>query len=135
MAINYPDYLWLSCGSINGIKTNLLNPLINKPVVLFPDKGCYTIWSEKANQLNKQGYNLKVSQLIEDLTIEKGLDLADLFNNATKVKTDNDNHKEIAPKCTNNIESSNEIYYTNGNPVKVTPELQYLIDKLGLENE
>ena len=136
MAINYPNYLWLSCGSINGIKTTLLKPIKNKRVVLFPDKGCFEKWQEQTVLLNNLGYNLKVSPLLEGLNIDKGLDLADLFDNSTGENPSKDNsNKGVALKCNNSVAQQKIIYDTNGNPVTLTPELDYLITKLDLENE
>ena len=144
MAINYPKYLWLSCGSINGIKTTLFNPIINKRVVLFPDKECFELWAEKAISLNKNGFNLQVSSLIEGLNIAKGLDIADLFNDYIgSILENNTCNKDIATDCNTKVAVScnkvvaqeKPIYDVNGYPVKMTPELNYLIEKLGLENE
>ena len=128
MAINYPKYLWLSCGSLNGIKTTLFTPIKNKRVVLFPDKECFDLWTEKATTLNKDGFNIQVSSLIEGLNIKKGLDLADLFTpSIDNTHENNTSNNEVVKEKT--------IYDTNGNQVKLTPELKYLIVKLGLENE
>lgn len=136
MAINYPDYLWLACGSVNGIKPTLLNSIKNKRVALFPDKECYSNWKEKAIQLNSNGYNLLVSELIEELNIKKGLDLADLFDSTPIIDTEIDiTNSTVAIASNNTVATVKTIYDTNGNPINVSPALQYFIDKFQLENE
>jgi hypothetical protein len=113
-----------------------LKPIKNKRVVLFPDKGCFEKWQEQTVLLNNLGYNLKVSPLVEGLNIDKGLDLADLFDNSTGENPSKDNsNKGVALKCNNSVAQQKIIYDTNGNPVTLTPELDYLITKLDLENE
>ena len=54
-------------------------PLKEKKIVAYPDKGCYEDWNKMASILNKVGYNINISSLVENLNIEKGADVADLF--------------------------------------------------------
>lgn len=79
MSIVYPNYIWLSCGSISGIKLSLLLPIKDREIVVYPDKSCYDKWKLEAKDLNKHGFNIIVSKLLEGIDIENGADLVDLF--------------------------------------------------------
>ncbi len=79
MSIIYPKYVWLACGSKEGIKLSLLLPIKNIAIVLFPDKSCFEFWKNKALELNVFGFNIATSKLLEGLNLEKGGDLVDLL--------------------------------------------------------
>jgi hypothetical protein len=80
MSIKEPRLTWMACGSLNGFKVEYLAPLRLRKIFGFPDKGCFGIWSETADKLNDQGFNIEVSDLIENsITLSNGDDLADLY--------------------------------------------------------
>ena len=80
MSLEMPQYSWLSVNGLNGFKNSMLTPLKGKKVVAFPDKGCYAKWHNTANELNNnEGYNIRVSNQLENLTQNNGDDLADIF--------------------------------------------------------
>ena len=79
MSLELPEYLWLSVNGKGGFKESMLKPLKEKKIVAYPDKGCYEDWNKMASILNKVGYNINISSLVENLNIEKGADVADLF--------------------------------------------------------
>lgn len=69
-------YIWLSCGSKNGLNDKKCEVLKNRSVTLFPDLGCYNEWKALANK-----YNFSVSDILEkkanDTDRVNGYDLAD----------------------------------------------------------
>lgn len=79
MSLELPEYTWLSVNGKGGFKESMLKPLKDKKIVAYPDKGCYKDWNEMASKLNKVGYNINMSSLVENLDIEKGADIADVF--------------------------------------------------------
>ena len=79
MSIYLPQFIWMATGSKQNLKRELLNPIKKRKIVLYPDKGEFENWSNKANELNKEGFNISVSELIEKTAYEKGFDLADLY--------------------------------------------------------
>lgn len=80
MSLELPQYSWLSVNGLNGFKNSMLTPLKGKKVVAFPDKGCYAKWHKTANELNNnEGYNIKVSNQLENLIQNNGDDMADIF--------------------------------------------------------
>lgn len=132
MAIEYPKYLWLSCGSVNGIKETMLLVVKNKTVVLFPDKACYSKWEVVAERLNSKGFNISVSTIVELSNAVSGADLADLF------LSEDISNNTVADVSNNTVLQkpiSKHIYDSYGNLIEVTPDLQYFIDKFDLVNE
>jgi hypothetical protein len=86
MSIFIPDFIWIATGSKQNLKFDLLKPIKKRNIVLFPDKGEYSNWLIKANELNKLGFKIAVSELIEQTDFENGFDLADYYFNL-KVKS------------------------------------------------
>lgn len=81
MSIFMPDFIWLATGSKQNLKFDLLKPIKKRNIVLFPDKGEYASWLNTANELNKIGFKIAVSELIEQKDFENGYDLADYYFN------------------------------------------------------
>lgn len=79
MSLFIPDFIWLATGSKQNLKLELLEPIKKRNIVLFPDKGEFENWSRKANELNKQGFAISVSNLIEQTDNKNGFDLADYY--------------------------------------------------------
>ena len=79
MSLELPEYKWLSVNGKGGFKESMLKSLKEKKIVAYPDKGCYKDWNEMASKLNEKGYNIHISSLVENLDIENGSDIADVF--------------------------------------------------------
>ena len=60
-------------------------------VIAFPDKGGYEKWRSTADNLNRVGFDIRVSKLLENKGYETGWDLVDVINNELK----NSARKEI----------------------------------------
>jgi hypothetical protein len=71
-------YLWLACGSKNGLGDAKVAAIRNRPVTLFPDLGAYDEW-----KLLAEKYSFNISDILERHASEeerkKGLDLADFL--------------------------------------------------------
>ena len=79
MSLFVPDYIWIATGSKQNLKFELLKPIKKRKIVLFPDKGEYFNWLNKATELNAIGFKIAVSELIEQTEFENGFDLADYY--------------------------------------------------------
>lgn len=79
MSVFIPDYIWIATGSKQNLKFDLLKPIKKRNIVLFPDKGEYFNWLNKATELNAIGFKIAVSELIEQTDFENGFDLADYY--------------------------------------------------------
>lgn len=79
MSFLAPEMLWMATGSKQNLKKELMKPIKGREVILFPDKGEYSIWVEKTKQLEKDGHRIAVSNLVEKMKGNKGTDLADLY--------------------------------------------------------
>jgi hypothetical protein len=82
-SIYLPQFIWLSCGNLNGLNIEKLKVLQGRKVCLFPDLNAYDNWSKKMKEFEKElpGTSFKVSDLLErkatDAEKAKGLDIAD----------------------------------------------------------
>lgn len=79
MSILKPQHFWLSTGSKQGFKKELLEPLKKYNIVAFPDKGEYSDWLNKANLMNKTGFKISINEELEKTNYDNGTDLADIF--------------------------------------------------------
>lgn len=79
MSLLLPNYIWLATGSKSNLKEDLLKPIKNRNLVVFPDKSEYLEWKEKTNYLKINGYKIRCSNLIESKNVNRGYDLADYY--------------------------------------------------------
>lgn len=79
MSLFKPEYIWLATGSKNGFKYEYLKVLRNRNLTAFPDKSEYSDWLTKADELNKLGFNITVSEYLENTNLPSGTDLADAY--------------------------------------------------------
>jgi hypothetical protein len=79
MSIEFPQYTWMSTGSLQGFKHEYVAPLSGKAVTSFPDKGGYNKWKETADALNNKGFSIEVSKLLEKKEYKDGWDLVDVI--------------------------------------------------------
>ena len=84
MSIEFPQYTWMSTGSLQGFKYEYLAPLKGTAIIAFPDKGGYVQWQKTADILNDKGFDIKVSQFLENKEYKDGWDLVDILNYESK---------------------------------------------------
>ena len=68
----FPDYIWLSCGGLQMFKPELLAPLVNHKIMIFPDTDetgeAFKAWSDITQQTAKLypfQYPLRISSILE----------------------------------------------------------------------
>lgn len=83
MSIIIPSNLWLATGSKSGFKEELLKPIKNYKIIAYPDKSEFNSWNKRAEELIKKGYRIRCSNLLENLTVDNGYDLADYLMKRT----------------------------------------------------
>lgn len=83
MSIIAPEYTWLATGGLSNLKIEKLEPISNRQIVLYPDKGAYNRWDKIAKQARKKHFKIQTSDLLERTNIEDGADIADLYLNET----------------------------------------------------
>jgi len=83
-SVFFPDYVWLGCGSKEGLNADKCKVLKGRKVILFPDLNGYDLWSKRAAALSDIA-DFTVSDLLEKKASEdeklSGLDLADYLIN------------------------------------------------------
>jgi Domain of unknown function (DUF6371)/Zinc beta-ribbon finger, putative len=85
MSVLNPSILWLATGSKTNLKEQLLKPIKHFNIVAYPDKTEYIDWNNKIANLQKKGFKIRCSDLLEQKNLEEGDDLVDLllkYNNA-----------------------------------------------------
>lgn len=92
MSLFIPEYLWMATGSKQNLKLQLLEPIKKENIVVYPDKGEFEDWNKKVIELQKLGFKIKCSSIVENSEFETGTDLADIYfaikNNASKNKVE-----------------------------------------------
>ncbi|TVZ49881.1 DUF6371 domain-containing protein [Olleya sp. Hel_I_94] len=128
MSIYKPEYLWLATGCESGFKYDYLKDIKNYKIIAFPDKSEYNKWLDKSLALNDIGFNISVSDYVENLDCVKGTDLADVF--LKQVKEREEGFKGYSSKS----ESKNETKIIKSNTdltvsklIKTNPNLIELI--------
>ncbi len=79
-SIAFPEFIWMATGGLKNLKRDMVRPLANRKVILFPDAGCYNTWNETVADLPPN-----IQYLISDLVEKKstaeekrdGWDIAD----------------------------------------------------------
>lgn len=72
-----PQFNWLAIGGASYLNNVYrIKPLEGKDIILFPDKGQYKAWSQKAKDYDHLA-NFKVSDLLERMNADDGSDLVD----------------------------------------------------------
>lgn len=80
MRVLFDHFIWLATGSEGNLKYELLKPIKNREIILYPDKGkAFTSWSKKANELNNKGFKITVSKILEESDLQDGSDLVDYY--------------------------------------------------------
>jgi hypothetical protein len=79
MSVFKPEYVWLSTGSKQGFKYEMLKLIKSYKIIAFPDKSEYNDWLNKAIELNLVGFKIVVNDWLEHTDYEVGTDLADVY--------------------------------------------------------
>ena len=79
LSIEAPDFLWLATGSKGNLKEELLRPIKSRNIILHPDKGEFQDWQKVVIQLRAKGYKIAISDLLEQMELKQGYDLADYY--------------------------------------------------------
>ena len=92
MNLFIPEYLWMATGSKQNLKLQLLEPIKNENIFVYPDKGEFADWNKRVIELQKLGFKIKCSSIVENSEFETGTDLADIYfamkNNTSKNKVE-----------------------------------------------
>lgn len=103
MSLVDTNYLWLATGGKGNFKYDILQPLAGKKVTAFPDVG-ETLWNEVSNRLNEAGFNITISDALENKEFPNGYDLADIvLQQLAEVSK-----KVVYPTCRKNPLSENQ---------------------------
>ncbi|WCT13509.1 DUF6371 domain-containing protein [Mucilaginibacter jinjuensis] len=80
-----PQFIWLACGSLNGLNPIKCRILRGRQIMLFPDVNAYALWQKQARLMQQMlpGSTITVSPVLEELATDQdrqnGVDLADVL--------------------------------------------------------
>jgi hypothetical protein len=81
----FPEFVWLGCNSKTWLKSERLEKLDGRQIILYPDADGFELWQSIALDAQRQGATVKVSNLIETFATDEqranGYDLADYLIN------------------------------------------------------
>ncbi len=79
----FTEFVWMAIGGKSYLNAERLADLRNRKIVLFPDLNAYDDWTNRANAMKADGFDINVSSLLEnnatDEQRQQGLDLADFL--------------------------------------------------------
>lgn len=79
-ALCYPQFVWVACLSKMWLNSAVsCEPIKNRKILLFPDRDGVEVWKAKAHELTAAGYDVGVSDVMEQYPGEGGDDLADII--------------------------------------------------------
>ncbi|WP_034061489.1 DUF6371 domain-containing protein [Lacinutrix jangbogonensis] len=78
MSIIYPSNIWMATGSKSNFKEELLTPIKHRKIIVYPDKSEFDKWNTVSLELEKKGYNIECSRMLEESSLKDGGDLVDL---------------------------------------------------------
>jgi hypothetical protein len=95
MAGIFNQYLWIATGGLSQINVVRMKPFKPFKIVFYPDLGAFNSWLKNAEELNKEGYQIHVSNLLErnatTMDKQQGFDIADYYiKNRIDISTDSD---------------------------------------------
>ncbi|GAB2554312.1 DUF6371 domain-containing protein [Spirosoma areae] len=88
----FPDFVWMAVGALSYLKADRVAALKGRSIMLFPDLSAdgsaFARWSRIADELNRRGFTISVSTLLEENATQeqraKGYDLADFLLDSDK---------------------------------------------------
>ena len=97
----YPEYLWLATGGRSQLSIDKFQVLRGRTVIMFPDTDTddktYSLWCEKAKELEGMGCTVTVSDLLEQMATDEdrasGLDIADYLIHQLKATVPESEHR------------------------------------------
>ena len=133
-SIVLPQYLWVSCGGKTQLEAGQKHlSLRDRKVVMFPDTDTdgetFAFWSRKAAEWRGNGFDVKVSDLLEKTATKAQkaakIDIADLL--------EVDLRKSYVPSPIEFIGENVEHKHPLSEMIEANPAIRLLIEKLDLE--
>lgn len=79
MSLLLPKYTWMATGGKGNLKRELLLPIKEYNIVVYPDKSEFEDWNKIIAALQSEGFRIRCSRFIENLDLPVGTDLADIY--------------------------------------------------------
>jgi hypothetical protein len=79
-SICYPQFTWLACGGISGLKTHIFKALEGKTVTLMPDENGFDSWSSVQAKLAAEYPKIRFTPIYDIREDGKGKDLPEFYD-------------------------------------------------------
>jgi hypothetical protein len=125
-------FLWLAIGGKSQLSEERLQPIKNRRIILHPDNDGITEWTKKADELNKHGFTIKVSQFVANHATEPTDDICDILMRE---------RKPITADLSEDNTQDDKVIEVQVSPqqkalqtmIQANPVISTLIDKFALE--
>jgi hypothetical protein len=98
--------LWVATGSLSNLNSKRLKPFKKRTIILYPDLGAYKKWQQKTDEIKEYGYNISVSDLLEQKAApddsKEGFDIADYFIKQKLFESENKESDQLKMMKTKN---------------------------------
>lgn len=71
------DFIWMATGGSGNLKLEKLNPIKDRRIILYPDKGVFDDWKKIELEAKENGFRISTSDILENTSLNDGDDLAD----------------------------------------------------------
>ena len=125
-------FLWLAIGGKSQLSEERLRPIKNKRIILHPDFDGVTEWTQKADELNRRGFTIKVSSFVANHATEPTDDICDILMRE---------RKPITADLSEDNTQDDKVIEVQVSPqqkalqtmIQANPVISTLIDKFALE--
>lgn len=139
-SICFPEMIWLAIGAKGYLQVEKFQILANRKVLLFPDADAYSDWQEKAVKAQRNGFDVRISDLVEihgsQIEKHKGFDLADYLIQEQKAKNQYNsfvdcynallekvlNDESLMQEFETNLDEQKAVLITDGNLSEIEAE-------------
>lgn len=83
----FPEMIWMATSGLSNLNYKRLKPLSGRPIILFPDSGCFNLWRDKIEKENiKRFMDISINDTFEGAEFNKGYDIADYIVDEISIK-------------------------------------------------
>jgi hypothetical protein len=125
-------FLWLAIGGKSQLSEERLQPIKNRRIILHPDNDGITEWTKKADELNKHGFTIKVSQFVANHATEPTDDICDILMRERKPITADLSEDNTQDDKVITVDISPQQKSLN-HMIEQNPSIGLLVNKLDLE--
>jgi hypothetical protein len=78
MTVLIPQFLWMATGGMSMLNFDKYDCLFNRDILLYPDGNAFNLWSAKASEAKKEGFNVIVDDYLQKRNYCDNTDILDI---------------------------------------------------------